>query len=301
MKRLYLLLIAFLLAMEAKAVTQDEDYYFGVRWSVNGIPSALSIHSILLNFQGSPAHFDRRLPLSQYIKAGKNVLSFNTWQLNYDPSIELRLSLLYWKFGENPNTEAKTAFEVVMFPGNEHSDPEILLLDPAAPLQPRESEIHFDIGEKFDTLQVSFNNRQSMPTWCWEQGDVLQDNAATRNSLTHEYRRLYELFEARDNDALMEASSTMIRELAQASGEPEAYVRHRASFTMFFDSPDVFRLDDFPENPLELNLAANNRVAWLTREGVAVPIRFEHVGNEERISNVRLYFIHRNGQWEICR
>src|SRR5690625_6639196 len=43
MKRLYILLIAFLLAMEAKAVAQDEDYYFGVRWSVNGTPSALSI------------------------------------------------------------------------------------------------------------------------------------------------------------------------------------------------------------------------------------------------------------------
>ena len=280
---------------------QATEYQFGVRWALNGLSSGVEVHDILLSFSGSPRHVDSMLPLSHYIRTGRNSVQLSAWPVPFEESHELLLSLMYWEPGDNPNTEANTAFEVVMRPGLDNPAPELTFVDENAPLRALANEIRWLDHESYFTLDVPFINRQSMPSWCWEQGDVLQDNAATRNSLTHEYRRLYELFEARDNDALMNASSTMIQELAQASGEPEAYVRHRASFNMFFDNPDVFRLDDFPENPLELNLAANNRVAWLTREGVAVPIRFEHVGNEERISNVRLYFIHRNGQWEICR
>ena len=280
---------------------QATEYQFGVRWALNGLSSGVEVHDILLSFSGSPRHVDSMLPLSHYIRTGRNSVQLSAWPVPFEENHELLLSLMYWEPGDNPNTEANTAFEVVMRPGLDNPAPELTFVDENAPLRALANEIRWLDHESYFTLDVPFINRQSMPTWCWEQGDVLQDNAATRNSLTHEYRRLYELFEARDNDALMNASSTMIQELAQASGEPEAYVRHRASFNMFFDNPDVFRLDDFPENPLELNLAANNRVAWLTREGVAVPIRFEHVGNEERISNVRLYFIHRNGQWEICR
>ena len=93
----------------------------------------------------------------------------------------------------------------------------------------------------------------------------------------------------------------MIQELAQASGEPEEYVRHRASFNMLFDNPDVFQLHAFPEDPMTLNLGGDNRVAWLTTRGVSVPITFDHVQEQGRGSSVRLYFIRRDGQWEICR
>src|SRR5690554_3506220 len=188
-----------------------------------------------------------------------------------------------------------------MRPGLEHPVPEVAFIDENAPLRALANEIRWIDHESYFTLDVPFINRQPMPTWCWEQGDVLQDNAATRDSLTHEYRRLYELFEARDNDAIMEASSTMIQELAQASGEPEEYVRHRASFNMFFDNPDVFQLHAFPEDPMILNLGADNRVAWLNTRGENVPIRFNHIQEDDVSSRVRLYFIHRNGQWEICR
>src|SRR5690554_6686557 len=301
MKKIFSLLILLFITMEVKAMGQEVEYQFGVRWSVNGMPSSLHAHNILLNFEGDWSHFDRRLPISQYIKNGKNVVDLYTWPLDYETDSEIRALLLYWEPGENPNTEAKTAFEVVMFPGKEHADPEVVSHDPAAPLQPRESEIRFRRYEEFDTLQVSFNNRQPMPTWCWEQGDMLQDNAATRDSLTQAYRRLHALFEAKYNDAIMEASSTMIQELAQASGEPEEYVRHRASFNMLFDNPDVFQLHACPEDPMTLNLGGDNRVAWLTTRGVSVPITFDHVQEQGRGSSVRLYFIRRDGQWEICR
>ena len=280
---------------------QATEYQFGVRWALNGLSSGVEVHDILLSFSGSPRHMDSMLPLSHYIRTGRNSVQLSAWPVPFEENHELLLSLVYWEPGDNPNTEANTAFEVVMRPGLNNPAPELTFIDENAPLRALADEVRWIDHESYFTLDVPFINRQPMPTWCWEQGDVLQDNAATRNSLTHEYRRLYELFEARDNNALMEASSTMIQELARASGEPEEYVRHRASFNMFFENPDVFRLDDFPEDPMTLNLGADNRVAWLTREGVAVPIRFEHVGNEERISNVRLYFIHRNGQWEICR
>ena len=280
---------------------QATEYQFGVRWALNGLSSGVEVHDILLSFSGSPRHVDSMLPLSHYIRTGRNSVQLSAWPVPFEENHELLLSLVYWEPGDNPNTEANTAFEVVMRPGLNNPAPELTFIDENAPLRALADEVRWIDHESYFTLDVPFINRQPMPTWCWEQGDVLQDNAATRDSLTHEYRRLYELFEARDNDALMEASSTMIQELARASGEPEEYVRHRASFNMFFENPDVFRLDDFPEDPMTLNLGADNRVAWLTREGVAVPIRFEHVGNEERISNVRLYFIHHNGQWEICR
>ncbi|WP_386081152.1 hypothetical protein ACFIOZ_21405 [Vreelandella sp. F11] len=293
--------IVALMLISAPSMGQEVEYHFGVRWSVNGVPSSLRIHNIMLNFSGTPSHLDTRLPISQYIKNGKNTINLNSWPLEYEPDSELKVSLLYWQPGKNPNTEASTAFEVVMMPGEDNADPEVVFLDPGAPLQPLQNDIRFNRYEEYDTLEVNFNNRQSMPTWCWEEGDVLRDSNATRDSLAREYRRLYALFEAQDNNALMDASKTMIEELALASGESEAYVRQRASFTMFFDNPNLFQLDPFPEEPMTLNLGADNRVAWLTREGVAAPIRFGHAGSDEHVSNVRLYFIQRDGQWEICR
>ncbi len=246
---------------------QNTEYHFGVRWSVNGMPSSLRIHDVMISFDGAPSYLDTRLPVSQYVRNGKNTISLNTWPLEYEPDSELRMSLLYWEPGQNPNTDAETAFEVVMMPGREDAVPEIVFQDSGAPLRPRENEIIFNRYEEYDTLQVSFNNRQAMPTWCWEQGDVLRDSDVTRDSLALEYRRLYAFFEQQDNDYLMDASSVMIKELALASGESEEYVRQRSSFNMFFDSPDVFQLKPFPEEPMTLNLGADNRVAWLTTRG----------------------------------
>ncbi|UYG04111.1 hypothetical protein OCT51_01745 [Halomonas sp. LR3S48] len=282
-------------------MAEDTNYHIGVRWAVNGMPSALSLHHVLQDFSGIPRHLDERLPISQFVRNGANSIQLDTWPLEYTSESELRVSLLYWEPGKNPNIEAKTAFEVVMRPGLENSRPEVTSQDPSAPLQPRQGDIAFIRDDEFDTLKVSFDNRQPMPTWCWEEGDVLTDTAATRDSLTQEYRRLHALFEAKDNDAIMDATSSMIQELALASGEPEDYVRHRASFNVFFDNPDLFQLNPFPEEPMTLNLGADNRVAWLTTQGVNVPIRFNHVQEDDVSSRVRLYFIHRDGQWEICR
>jgi hypothetical protein len=303
MKALAALLLSFLLVMETQAMAQDTEYQFGVRWSVNGLASSIDMQDIMLNFSGVPGHQNTMLPASQYIRNGRNEVQFYAWPVPsnkpFDEQHELRLSMEYWEPGQNPNTEAKTAFEVVVQPGLEGFKPEVVNVDDQAPLSVVASAIRWD--DDYFRLEVPFNNRQPMPTWCWEEGDVLRDSDTTRDSLTREYRRLYTLFEAQDNDALMNASKTMIEELAQASGEPEAYVRQRASFTMFFDNPNLFQLDPFPEEPLTLNLGAGNRVAWLTTEGVNVPIAFGHAGQEYQASFVRLYFIQRDGQWEICR
>ncbi|WP_081621242.1 hypothetical protein [Vreelandella zhanjiangensis] len=282
-------------------LAQETEYEFGVRWAVEGVPSSMRIHDILLNFTGTPSHLDTRQPISQYVKEGRNTINLNTWPMEYEPDSELKVSLLYWEPGQNPNTEVHTAFDVIMKPGHNDAEPEVVVVDTSAPLRPMQSNITFNRFEEYDTLEVVFNNSQPMPTWCWEEGDALSDTDAVRDSLAREYHRLYSLFEAQDNDALIDGSKTMIEELALASGESEAYVRQRASFTMFFDNPNLFQLDPFPEEPMTLNLGADNRVAWLTREGVAAPIRFGHAGSDEQVSNVRLYFIQRDGQWETCR
>ncbi|MGR2740600.1 hypothetical protein ACUY1T_19310 [Billgrantia sp. Q4P2] len=253
----------------------------------------------MLDFTVDFSHFDRRQPISQHIKNGKNIIELNTFPYEYKLEHEVHVSLLYWRPEQNPNIEASTAFEVVMRPGVEDAKPEVVSRDPAAPVQPREGEISWDMD--YFKLFVPFNNRQLMPTWCWEEGEVLRDNEATRDSLTQAYRRLHRLFAAGDNDALLAAAATRTKELAQATGTPEDYVRHRFSYTMFFDNPDIYELDDFPEEPMTLNLGADNRVAWLTTQGVSAPLVFSHVGTEHGASFIRPYFIRRNGQWEICR
>jgi len=282
-------------------MAQEPEYHFGVRWSVNGLATGIHMQDIMLNFSGVPSHEDTMLPVTQYVRNGRNFIQFYAWPVPFREEDEIRLSMEYWEPGQNPNTETRTAFEVVMRPGLENTAPEVVEVDSNAPLHVAANDIRWiDNGGHFQ-LDVPFENLQPMPTWCWEEGDVLRDSDATRDSLAREYRRLHALFEAQNNDALMDASKTMIEELALASGESEAYVRQRASFTMFFDNPGLFQLRGFPEEPMTLNLAADNRVAWLTTKGVNVPIRFMHVQEDDVSSKVRLYFIRRDGQWEICR
>ncbi|QKS25701.1 MULTISPECIES: hypothetical protein [Halomonadaceae] len=303
MKSLIALILSLSLSMGAQAMAQEIEYQYGVRWSVNGLASSVDIQDIMLDFQGVPSEQNRMLPITQYVRNGRNALQFYAWPVPsaepFEEQHELRLSIEYWEPGENPNIDAKTAFEVVMMPGVEDAKPEVVSINSAAPVQPRESGISWD--QDYFKLTVPFNNRQPMPTWCWEEGDVLRDNEATRNSLAREYRRLHALFAAGDNEALLNAAATRTKELALASGTPEEYVRHRFSYDMFFDNPDVYQLNDFPEEPMTLNLAADNRVAWLTTEGVQVPIRFNHIQENDVSSRVRPYFIRRDGQWEICR
>lgn len=302
MKPLIALILSLSLSMGTKAMAQKTDYQFGVRWSVNDLASSLYIQGIMLDFTGVASNFDRRQPITEYTRTGNNAIELNTWiDGGYWAEDQIKASLLYWEPGQNPNTEASTAFEVVMMPGVEDAKPEIVLVDPSAPLQPRESDIEFTSNGRYETLRIGFNNRQSMPTWCWEEGDVLQDNDATRDSLTNEYRRLHALFAAGDNETLLNAAATRTEELAIASDTPEEYVRHRFSYDMYFDNPDVYQLDDLPDEPMTLNLGADNRVAWLTTEGVNVPIVFSHVGEGDAATFIRPYFIKRNGQWEICR
>ena len=301
MKLLTTFVLSVLFNMGAQAMAQETEYQFGVRWSVNGLASSVDVQDIMLDFSGTPSHRDTLLPLSQYIKNGENMVKLYTWPLEYEPDHELRVSLLYWEPGDNPNTDANTAFEVVMMPGQDNAEPEIISVEPEAPLQPRQNGIRFNRNEDNDTLEVAFNNRQQMPTWCWEEGDVLRDNDATRDSLTREYRRIHELFAAANNDALLAASSTRTKELALASDTPEAYVRDRFSYTMYFDNPDLYQLNPFPDEPMTLNLGADNHIAWLTEEGVNEPIRFNNMVQEGRSAFISLYFIRRDGQWEICR
>ena len=295
--------IVALMLISAPLMAQETEYQFGVRWSVNGLASSVDIQDVMLDFKGVPSEQSTMLPITQYVRNGRNALQFYAWPVPsaepFEEQHELRLSVEYWEPGKNPNIDAKTAFEVVMMPGVEDAKPEVVSTNPAAPVQPRESEISWD--QDYFKLTVPFNNRQPMPTWCWEEGDVLNDNDATRNSLTREYRRLHALFAAGDNDALLAAASTRTTELALASGTPEDYVRDRFSYNLYFDNPDLYQLDDFPEEPMTLNLGADNRVAWLTTKGVSEPIRFNNVSQEGRASYVSLYFIRRDGQWEICR
>ena len=271
----YCWLVALAL-ISAQAMAQETEYQFGVRWSVNGLASSVDIQDIMLDFKGVPSEQSTMLPITQYVRNGRNALQFYAWPV---PSAE--------------------PFEVVMMPGVEDAKPEVVSINSAAPVQPRESGISWD--QDYFKLTVSFNNRQPMPTWCWDEGDVLRDNDATRDSLSREYRRLHALFAAGDNEALLDAAATRTEELALASGTSEEYVRHRFSYDMYFDNPDIYQLDDLPDHPMTLNLAADNRVAWLTEEGVNQPLRFKNIAQEGRSAFISIYFIRRDGQWEICR
>ena len=271
----YCWLVALAL-ISAQAMAQETEYQFGVRWSVNGLASSVDIQDIMLDFKGVPSEQSTMLSITQYVRNGRNALQFYAWPV---PSAE--------------------PFEVVMMPGVEDAKPEVVSINSAAPVQPRESGISWD--QDYFKLTVSFNNRQPMPTWCWDEGDVLRDNDATRDSLSREYRRLHALFAAGDNEALLDAAATRTEELALASGTSEEYVRHRFSYDMYFDNPDIYQLDDLPDHPMTLNLAADNRVAWLTEEGVNQPLRFKNIAQEGRSAFISIYFIRRDGQWEICR
>ena len=295
--------IVALMLISAPLMAQETEYQFGVRWSVNGLASSVDIQDIMLDFKGVPSEQSTMLSITQYVRNGRNALQFYAWPVPsaepFEEQHELRLSIEYWETGENPNIDAKTAFEVVMMPGVEDAKPEVVSINSAAPVQPRESGISWD--QDYFKLTVSFNNRQPMPTWCWDEGDVLRDNDATRDSLSREYRRLHALFAAGDNEALLDAAATRTEELALASGTSEEYERHRFSYDMYFDNPDIYQLDDLPDHPMTLNLAADNRVAWLTEEGVNQPLRFKNITQEGRSAFISIYFIRRDGQWEICR
>ncbi|MBT2773900.1 hypothetical protein J7J47_16880, partial [Halomonas sp. ISL-60] len=146
----YCWLVALML-ISATTMAQEIEYQFGVRWSVNGLASSIDVQDIMLNFSGTPSNLDTRLPITQYIKNGKNTVKLYTWPLEYEADHELRVSLLYWEPGQNPNTEASTAFEVVMMPGVEDAKPEIVSTDPDAPLQPLQNDIRFSRYEDNDT------------------------------------------------------------------------------------------------------------------------------------------------------
>lgn len=293
-----------LIATAGAEQEMDTNYIFGIRWEVNDMPSRIRVNGMPLSFSGRPRTMDARLPVSQYTKSGRNEVSLTSWLPEYDETHELALSMLYWEPGWNPNTEAKTAFRVVVHPGQDDREPAVEYEEgnPESPLQPVVDSARWVVHKDYDELVVSFENRQATPEWCWQKGEVLKDDKATRDSLTKAYRNIHDLLEAGDNDRLMDDWwATMVRENAEAYGEPEGYVRHRAGFQVFMGKPDVFQLAPFPVEPMKLNLAADNRVAWLTTKGVTKPLKFNHVQEENVSSQIQSFFIRRDGEWIVCR
>ncbi|MFK7942902.1 MAG: hypothetical protein AB8B85_08345 [Paracoccaceae bacterium] len=284
-------------------MADEQKYLYAVNWSSSRPQVDLEVQGVFFSSAGRSASVDALLPVSHWIRTGWNEMQLYAWPAPFDPEYELRLSLQYWLPDENPNKDARTAFTVVIYPGSRDPNPKVIPGEEGAPMLAKAEDVHWisrDNGEFFE-LNIRFQNIQEMPLWCWEQGDVLMNDTATRDSLAAEYRRLHGIFKAGSNDVLMEEYATMIGELAQASGQPEGYVRHRTGFQVFFDNPDLFELDPFPSSALKLNLGASDRVAWLTTKGVNVPVRFRHLEEEGVSSKVYLYFIHRDGRWEICR
>lgn len=299
-------LLATLLAVSTygtQTKADDNRYLYAVNWSSSRPKLDLEVQRVFLSSVGRSGTVDALLPISHWVKAGWNEMQVYAWPVPFVPDYELRFAMKYWPPDQNPDTAAETAFTVVVQPGSADPRPRVIPGPDDAPMRIRVEDVTWtsrDNGGFFE-LNVRFENLQPTPQWCWEQGDVLVDDAATRDSLAAEYRRLHGLFATGANDALMDSYATMIADLAQASGQPEGFVRQRTGFQVFFDNPDLFALDPFPSQPLRLNLGANNRVAWLTTRGVNVPIRFRHVEEEGVSTKVYPYFIQRGGKWEICR
>ncbi len=279
------------------------DYLFGVRWEIDPLPHALDVQGIPQSFSGAARAVDARQSISQFVRNGGNVVSLAAWPPRYEVGQELAVSLLYWKPDENPNTDARTAFRVSIVPTDKPKRPSIAFDSSSnSPLVPITEEIKWEPGDEFDTLTVAFDNLQQMPTWCWETGDVLTDDATTLHSLTAKYRELHTLLAAGSNEKLMDDEWPIaIHENATAYDQPIAYVRQRTGFQSFLNNPDVFELEDFPTEPMKLKLAADNRVAWLVVKGVRTPLRFDHIEEEGIGSSVHVYFTRRSGVWSICR
>src|SRR5690625_7437630 len=104
MKKLLSFLMPFLLIMEAKAMDQATEYQFGVRWALNGLSSGIEVHDILLSFSGSPRHVDSMLPLSHYIRTGRNYVQLSAWPVTCVEHHELLLSCMVWGPDDHPNT-----------------------------------------------------------------------------------------------------------------------------------------------------------------------------------------------------
>ncbi len=300
--RIIAVAMIFLFSGIQQANSMEQKFFFGVRWEVNGLPHALDVNGIPRSFAG-PADVKQHEPMTQYMRKGINRLDLVSWPPNYTPDQYLALSVVYWEMGENPSADPRTAFRVSYYPAAEDPGP-FVEYDATAghPARPVAPSINFQPGSEYDTLHVDFEVLDEMPTWCWEQGDILTADNATRDDLTQSYRKIHALMAAKDNDTLMdEWWANMIRENAAAYNRPEGYVRNRASFDVFFDNPDAFRLDPLPTSPMTMRLGAENRIAWLVTQGDAGPLRFAHVQQADRVNYVTPYFIRRNGNWEICR
>lgn len=283
-------------------MSQESRLILGARLEVNGLPHRFAINDIPRSFSGQFAEINALEPAPQFISSGRNELSLASFPDKYTPDHYLSVSIEYWFEGENPNTDARRAFRVSYFPSRTDSGPFVEYGEgPGLPVRPLENAIEFRVTPNHDTLVVPFETLIDIPQWCWERGEVLADTPEIRNDLAQEYYQLYSLFATQDKAALMRNASVMIDDLTQASGAPREYVQNSVSYQGFFERPEVFRLAPFPQMPLTLNLGAGNRIAWLTAEGVAEPIRFEHLQEEETSTWVSLYFSRIQGRWVLCR
>lgn len=276
---------------------------FGLRWQVSDMPFRISLQGFDLE-KRLEGPIDNRFPVSQFIRSGENRVTVRTWPQAYAPDDEIAVSLLTWLPGDEPNTDAEIALRISIYPGAEDDSPKVtqVATKPSVRLDPSKTELSFERGADFDTLSIAFFVQTNLPEWCWETGDVLPDSEATKSSLVEAYRKIYALMEdGNDQELLDKWWHTAITENAAAYSVDPQYTRERTSFSIFFENPDVWRLAPLEENNLNLNLIAANRVAYLTTEGTATPLYFDHIHEPGNVSYIEPRFVRRNGSWEICR
>ncbi len=159
--------------------------------------------------------------------------------------------------------------------------------------------IDMDYGQGLH-IQQTIDMPINIPRWAWLDGDIIENNQATHDSLFKEYKKIWTALHNKDVDSIAPLFEQRTKEYSEAFHVEPRQVSPIESMKKQLQDPNK-KLGDFIAKYEYLHICANGKLAALTIWDDSAAIFFNSDENGGMSTDYDIYYYRKNGHWYIAR
>ncbi len=307
----------------------EKEPIFVLRFDVSGCQYDVRINDvnyvpgIMSDAEGIPLQVD--LPVSQWMISGKNTIDIKVGPVkNAENSVKkggychVNISLAvkqngqlnkdYKKIAEiNYHTQSNNISNKYPFfkgttPAGRYNSHKQFAADKAGDVSVSElkvTPIDMDYGQGLH-IQQTIDMPINIPRWAWLDGDIIENNQATHDSLFKEYKKIWTALHNKDVDSIAPLFEQRTKEYSEAFHVEPSEVSPIDDLKIDVSDPQRI-LGDLIEKYEYLEIVAYGRLARLSIWNGHAAIFFNSKHAENGANNYDIYYYRKNGHWYIAR
>ena len=291
---------------------------FTLELTITGVGVDIRLNDISIEFDMFGGHSTMSYDVNQSVIAGVNELQVITYPFfgktreegqtkKYHEEAEIKATLYVNEQGDSSNKKILTQI---------HLHPDLPLEQAASKSAEIDGADDVVLDNKSQPLTypaITFNQqvvatRKSLPVqsnyprWAWQDGQIIEDTQENYDSLLAAYREIYDVFENKDRQKLLELHTPRAAEYAIAYYlEGGAEAGHQFMNTGERANNPESKLSDFITRSTKLDVYANGKMARIVNAAQYHPFVFLHKTKNIVYTMKFGFYKNQQGEWIMIR